>query len=342
MKKHLLLPNLCRNSALLVIVLLSQLLVIASWLLLPSTDDGITALGLASIYALFTALLTTALLCVCRGWIARLNLLLGVLTSLALMVGSLLLVEISFQLLTSSAQIDGLDIGKISRRALAALILSAILLRFFALMKLFDEHSKAEAESRILALQSRIQPHFLFNSLNTISELAATDGEKAEAATTALASLFRASLENDHSFHSLQQEVTLCQRYLELERFRIQEKLVVEWHIAIADTERWRMPKLMLQPLLENALVHGQQASGKVFVSLDLRESTNHLSLMIKNKVGDSSAKTTGHGIAIKNIQQRLETLYDDAFTFRKKYDGDVYSVLLRIPKQLFKKGGNY
>lgn len=336
MSKHLVLPNLCRNSAILVIVLLSQLSVIVAWLFLPLASDGITNLGLASIYSLFVALLGAALLCLSRAWIARQSIFVGVVSALFLMVLSVFIIELAFQTLTLPIGLEAYNYQQIARRCLAALIFSAILLRLISLIELFNQHSKAEAESRLLALQSRIQPHFLFNSLNTISELAATSADKAEAAISSLAALFRASLENQRSFHSLHQEIELCQRYLELERFRIQDKLIVEWHIAVDDTKRWRMPKLMLQPLLENALVHGKQASGQVFLKLDVREDSNFLSVMIENKAGELTPTTSGHGIAIKNIQQRLETLYDDKFTFRSKLSDDVYSVLLRIPKEVF------
>jgi len=253
---------------------------------------------------------------------------------------SLIVVEFALQTLIFTTAYEGYDYGRIGRRALAALVVAAILLRFFSLIELFNQRNKAEAESRILALQSRIQPHFLFNSLNTISELAATDSEKAEAATTALASLFRASLENDRRFHSLEQEIKLCQRYLELERFRIGDKLRVTWATGLNNAGKWQMPKLMLQPLVENAIVHGKNVSGEVNVTLDIRESSNYISIMIENELGEPSPDKLGHGIAIKNIQQRLETLYDDQYTFRSKEDASIYSVLLRIPKQPYKTGG--
>ena len=338
MNKRLILPNLCRNSAVLVIVLLSQLSVIVAWLFLPFNNDGITTLGLASIYSLFVSLLGATLLCLSRAWIARQSFFFGVCVALVLMVISLLIVEFAMQTLIFTPAYEGYDYERIGRRALAALVAAAVLLRFFSLIELFNQHSKAEAEARVLALQSRIQPHFLFNSLNTISELAATDSEKAEAATTALASLFRASLENDRSFHSLEQEIKLCQRYLELERFRMGNKLKVAWAAGLEDAFRWQMPKLMLQPLLENAIVHGKNLSGEVLVKLDIRESNNYISIMIENELGEPPKDKLGHGIAIKNIQQRLETLYDDQFTFRSKVDASIYSVLLRIPKQPYNK----
>ena len=334
MADHLVLPNLCRNSAVLVGLLLSQFGVIAVWLVIPSVNDDITSLGLAALYVLFAVMIGTSFLCIARQWIARQAFYFGVISALLLMVVSVVVVELAIQQLTADPIIGAFDYHRLATRSLAALIVSCVLLRFFSLIELFDQRSKAEAESRILALQSRIQPHFLFNSLNTISELAVTDSKNAEKATTALASLFRASLENDKSFHSLAQEIELCERYLELERYRIQDKLLVDWHSRVEEPNKWRLPKLMLQPLVENALVHGKQASGHVSLFIDIRETKNSVSIRIENKVGELEPNTKGHGVAIKNIQQRLETLYDDKFTFRSKFSENVYSVLLRIPKQ--------
>jgi len=281
-------------------------------------------------------MLGSASLCLTRQWISRQTLLVGVVCALALMVSSVVIVELVSQRITLFDLQRGFDTQQLGRRVLSALIISAILLRFISLLDLFDQRSKAEAESRVLALQSRIQPHFLFNSLNTISELAATDGEKAEAATMALATVFRASLENERKSHSLAQEITLCRRYLELERFRMQDKLKVNWQISIDQAERWRMPKLMLQPLIENALVHGVQSNGEVEVLVDFRETATHLSLRVENRIGDTISKHSGHGIAIDNIRQRLEALFDDQFTFRSKENDGMYSVLLRFPKQVY------
>ena len=334
--KRLVLPNLCRNSTTLVIILLSQLAVIVVWLLLPR-HESVTSLGLASIYSLFVALIATIFICVNRQWIAKQAFLSGVFIALTLMVMSQVIVELAFQMLLVSTYLENFNLPQLLRRAIAALLASCILLRFFTLIEHFEQRSQAEAEARVLALQSRIQPHFLFNSLNTISELAVTDALKAEAAITALASLFRASLENERNYHSLEQEIALCERYLGLERFRIQDKLEVQWQVSVKATQQWCMPKLMLQPLVENALVHGMQETGSVSVKLDIRETSRHISVMIENKVGEARSEKTGHGIAIKNIQQRLETLYDDQFTFRSKEVEGYYQVLLRIPKQAYK-----
>ncbi len=307
-----------------------------AWLFL-SEDLSLTGLGMASLYGLFVELIAVFLLCYLRRWIARLSRLKAVFSAIFLLTVSVVIVELCNQYVFSFTRLAWIDLEQLLARSLAALILAGIVVRFFMLLELFDLRSKAEAEAKVSALQSRIQPHFLFNSLNTISELAATNPQKAEEATTALAALFRASLENERKSHSLSQEIELCRRYLELERFRMQDKLNVVWQVSIEQTKRWKMPKLILQPLIENALLHGLQKNGEALISIDFKETNSHLSLMIENKVGNDTVKEhSGHGIGVDNIRQRLMALYDDQFTFRSKEVEGVYSVLLRIPKQRY------
>ena len=199
-----------------------------------------------------------------------------------------------------------------------------------------ESRNRAESESRVKALQSRIQPHFLFNSLNTISELAATQPEQAEQAINSLAMLFRASLENNRKTHTLANELKLCERYIELERWRVADRLDIVWDVHIKDASHWSIPKLVIQPLVENAILHGVQADGAIDIWVDVRETSRHLSLKIENKLGVSGDPAGGHGIAIDNIRERLIVMYDDQQSFRVKRSADRYSVFMQIPKIKF------
>ena len=204
----------------------------------------------------------------------------------------------------------------------------------FVLLGNLQQRGNTEAQARIRALQARIRPHFLFNCFNTIAELVATDAAKAEVAVHSLSLLFRASLDSENSFHSLQKELNLCQGYLELERLRLDSRLNVQWQVAIAEAETLKVPKLILQPLIENALTHGMSEDGSVYVSIDLRETKTDISIEIKNRVAPASGRhQEGHGIALENIRERLLVLYDDKQTLRARQDNEYYRVLLRFPK---------
>src|SRR5690606_15741716 len=118
---------------------------------------------------------------------------------------------------------------------------------------------KAELEARIQALQSRIRPHFLFNSMNSIASLIGIDPQAAEAAVEDLSGLFRASLGQSSAEVSLDDEFELCRRYLRMEQLRLGERLRVRWDVDAVPTTL-PIPALSLQPLLENAIYHGIQA----------------------------------------------------------------------------------
>lgn len=339
----LVIPHICRNSNLLITVIVTELVVILFWLV-NAQNTNAAAFGLWSLYGLWLVLISTFLLCLFRQTISLLPYFFGVLCVVAIYLVVLLLIEVFIANqastgaqandLLKSAVITQLNLDRVTRLSAAGLIVIMLLLRFFAYLNIMESRNKAEAESRVLALQSKIQPHFLFNSLNTISELTVQAPDQAEKAINSLAMLFRASLENDRTEHSLEHELTLCQRYIELERWRLGDKLDVQWQLEVKNPNAWRVPKLILQPLVENAIVHGKQETGDIQVAIDLRESSKYLSLMIENKFGVPTENSSGHGIALDNIRERLFTLYDDQQLFRIKQSNNVHSVLMRIPKQ--------
>jgi len=298
------------------------------------------SLGLWSIYTQWVVLLATFALCFLRDYIARVSYVLACLSVIFVCIISLLLVEVITSAWGSGfSQWWNIDTSRLFRLLVATLLISFGLLRFFAFLTALEHHNQAESQSRIEALQSRIQPHFLFNSLNTISELTISNPEQAEQAIHSLSMLFRASLENERKEHSLESELNLCQRYIELETWRLSDRLSIDWHLGIKEAAKWGVPKLLIQPLIENAIVHGQQKDGTIKIKIDLRESNKHLSLMIENtKSHDVERTSSGHGIALNNIRERLYVLYDDQQTLRVKDSDALYSILVRIPKRKFLK----
>jgi len=286
-----------------------------------------------SLYSQCLVLTNCFLLCWFRGFIARKQFWFSVVIVLLLSVFSVFVVEVISQLAINGVRHFSLEWERILRLILVSLIFCLLIIRFFLLLDKLDQRSKAEAQARIEALQLRIQPHFLFNSLNTISELTVSNPEKAEEAINSLAMLFRAGLENQRKYHTFENEISLCKKYIELERWRFGDLLRVEWHISIREPSLWSIPKLIVQPIIENAIVHGTQGNGAVDINVDIRETSNHISLKINNKKGAEFAKTKGHGIALDNIRERLFVLYDDQFKLQIKKDEEEYAIIMRIPK---------
>lgn len=328
-------PNLCKNSVLLTVILYTQLLAIC----LFSVIEPVWTFELFGYYALYLQWLALGCLfalCTLRKQINRLGPIKIMLASFMVCICVFAVIELSlhtiFNTFFSLSRAENWDIF---RRLVAYLLILVLLFRLVGILGTLERRNRAEAQSRLMALQSRIRPHFLFNSLNTVSELVATDPEQAEIAIQSLATLFRANLKDENSQHSLEAELDLCLRYLRLERWRLGDKLSIKTQLHVAKANQWVVPHLILQPVIENAVMHGKDASGAVAIKLDIRETTSHLSLLIENTAADTAAKPReGNGIAIDNIKERLFVLYDDDHSFKVRQNEDSYQVIMRLPKQ--------
>lgn len=327
---HFEIPNLCQTQALLYLVLVSELCVLAWSLADFSFSWGVFALRSLSVQ--WIVLLAAALLCQLRRycfnhWTLRK----GWLVSFAVVELIVALVVLLGQLVLT----DGVDSLALLQQLLAAGIISAMVLRFFQLQQQVIAQSQAEANSRMDALQARIQPHFLFNSLNTISELVATRPEEAEAAIASLSVLFRASLAEKSRFCPLKDELNLVKGYLRLEKWRLGERLAVRWNESVTDMN-WPVPVLCLQPLVENAVVHGissNLAGGKILISV--LQTPRITTLIVENSCPQSPSGHRGHGIGQDNVRNRLQALYGDAARYRIEQTAEQYKVTLTLPKPI-------
>jgi len=172
-----------------------------------------------------------------------------------------------------------------------------------------------DSRARLAELQSRIRPHFLFNTLNTAVALVRADPERAERVLEDLAELFRTALAEVGSSVTLAEELELVRRYLDIESVRFGRRLVVHWDID-ERAGATRVPPLLLQPLAENAVRHGVEpvpAGGEVWLRTRRRRGEVEVSLV--NTVG-SAAGLPGQGIALANVRERLRLLHDVAAQF--------------------------
>jgi two-component system sensor histidine kinase AlgZ len=172
-----------------------------------------------------------------------------------------------------------------------------------------------DSRARLAELQSRIRPHFLFNTLNTAVALVRADPERAERVLEDLAELFRTALAEVGSSVTLAEELELVRRYLDIESVRFGRRLVVHWDID-ERAGAARVPPLLLQPLAENAVRHGVEpvpAGGEVWLRTRRRRGEVEVSLV--NTVG-SAAGQPGQGIALANVRERLRLLHDVAAHF--------------------------
>ena len=171
----------------------------------------------------------------------------------------------------------------------------------------------ADARARLAELQSRIRPHFLFNTLNTAVSLVRIDPPRAEAVLEDLAELFHVALaDNEASGGSvtLGSELALAKRYLAIEQLRFGERLRLEWQLDPA-ADVARLPPLVLQPLLENAVRHGvEPVENGGTVRVRTRARLGRVEITVDNTVGDAASRP-GHGLALANVRERLRLLHD-------------------------------
>jgi two-component system sensor histidine kinase AlgZ len=192
----------------------------------------------------------------------------------------------------------------------------------------------AATTARLAELQSRIRPHFLFNTLNTALALVRVDPARAEGVLEDLAELFRVALGDagdPASSVTLGEEVELARRYLAIEQIRFGDRLKVQWELD-AQAAGARVPPLILQPLVENAVRHGiEPADAGGTIRVRTRVKLGRVLITIANTVGATPSRP-GSGIALKNVRERLRLMHDMAGQFETRRDGDVWRVQIVVP----------
>jgi two-component system sensor histidine kinase AlgZ len=208
--------------------------------------------------------------------------------------------------------------------AMSAAVFSWLHLRAQALLP-------ADTTARLAELQSRIRPHFLFNTLNTALALVRVDPERAEGVLEDLAELFRVALNDIGEAVTLRDEVELAQRYLAIEQVRFGERLRVSWELD-PDAGSARLPPLILQPLVENAVRHGvEPAAEGGTIRVRTRVKLGRALITITNTVPDAPSRP-GNGMALKNVRERLRLMHDMAAHFETRRDGELYRVQIVVP----------
>lgn len=190
--------------------------------------------------------------------------------------------------------------------------------------------------AQLAALRAQVNPHFLFNSLNSIAQLITTDPAKAEACVERLAEIYRYLLHRSHAdFVPLAEELSVAESYLEIERARFGDALTVEEHID-ARARHLLLPSLILQPLVENAVKHGISPKvGGGRVTIEARIDDGDLRLAVRDTgvgVGDQRA-IFEHGVGLRSVRDRLLRLYGDDYAPQvRSQPGAGTTVTLRIP----------
>ncbi len=309
------LPNFCSVRMVLAIVVSAELLAVVLSLSNARTLAGFAEeLSLYSLLVQWIALAAAALLCLLRSWLCRLGeTLAGLGAWFVLLAVTLLVSEVAFRLLNSFG-VEGGHLLFLLKSLVTSAIIAALLLRYLYLQHLWRQQVEAESRARLQALQSRIRPHFLFNSMNTIASLTRSRPELAEQVVHDLADLFRASLSDAQRMSTLGDELELARGYLRIEEQRLGERLRVEWDLEELP-EGAPMPALTLQPLLENAVYHGIEPSiDPGMIRIIGRYRRQRVELSIRNSLPPkcTDSRREGSRLALENTRQRLEGVFEE------------------------------
>jgi two-component system, LytTR family, sensor histidine kinase AlgZ len=335
------LPDFCSAQVLFAVMIVAELLVLII-LIAPSDETRplIPRLTTASVFVQWLALVSAVCLCKLRPQLARLVPWAGVAVAYALMLfvtvlGSELVFAIDEQLnlgLTLPPQFQSRFVWR--NAALCALI-GAALLRYFYVFEQWRSRVRAEAKARFDALQARIRPHFLFNSMNTIASLIPLRPKEAERAIEDLADLFRAALGNDEAQSTLGEELELVKRYLDIEKLRLGERLQVTWNVDTLPTSM-HVPSLVLQPLVENSIYHGIQPlpEGGI-VSIEGQRKNGYIEIAIRNPRPLENARMSGrHGMALANTRARIEYHFGRRGELEIDAGPDYFACTVKLPDE--------
>jgi two-component system sensor histidine kinase AlgZ len=332
------LPELCSSRAVFLLVLVAELFAF----LLTLSADGLSRfswelLALASFQVQWITLLSAMCLCRLREPLRRWK----PATAGAVSFGLVLLVTLVISLAGQWVQYgflgqpfrwDGL---RLLSDLLIAAIIAGVGLRYLYLQQQLRNQQGAELQARIQALQARIRPHFLFNSMNSIASLIAVDPDTAERVVEDLAELFRASLA-EPTLVPVSRELELARRYLAIEQLRLGERLQVEWQLEDLQGEG-QVPSMLLQPLLENAVFHGiEPLPGGGTIKVTVSRSQGQLCICIINPL-PSSEFLRGNGtrsnrMALANIRHRLAAHYGSAARLHSSAQDGIFTLLIVCP----------
>ena len=332
------LPNFCDVRMVFVVVIIAELLALIITLVSPGVlVDPWGNLGMISLFMQWIALTSAAVLCLGRRWLSQLpNTAAAIVSYVLVLLVTAVVSELAFRLMMHSALFPNITADDhavfLLRSLTISTVIAAIVLRYLYIQFQWREQLKTEASARVQALQARIRPHFLFNSLNTIASLTRSAPDMAETAIEDLSDLFRASLDKNQDQTTLGEELTIARRYLNIESLRLGERLSVAWDLDDLSLET-QVPPLILQPLLENAIYHGIEPlpQGGI-IHIAGHNQGGNLEIVISNPVAGTSKRTSGTRIAQENIRQRLQLAFGAKADLITSQSEGVYTVTLKMP----------
>ena len=332
-------PDFCRLPRIAAVLAIAELVVLIIGLAPTQTQRWNAQEFLAaSAFALWLGLTQAVVYCKSRTSIDALPQSLGLAVALLLPVliaafGAIAVQQIDVGLGTHYTLPESQRLRFVASIAALSMLISALSLRYFYVSEQWRSQVHAQAKAEVDALQARIRPHFLFNSMNTIASLVRSDPVTAERAVEDLSELFRAALGAGHGESTLAEEIHLAERYLAIETLRLGQRLRVDWQVAADAPGELRMPRLVLQPLLENAVVHGiaPLADGGE-ISIRIGAMAGKLHVQIRNPALAARGIDIGNHHAQESIAQRLAYHFGPGARMVRSYQDGFYLCQIELP----------
>ncbi|MES2312717.1 MAG: histidine kinase [Pseudomonadota bacterium] len=333
--EHSPLPDFCELPALFALLVVGALTVTVMWLAGDDPRDW-SAYSVSMLFVTLLGMVIAVTLCALRPWLQRLPkhlpyvgvwLLILLLVLVASIVAHWFDGALQMHLVRSSLPVFVRD------NVLIATLLGAAMLRYFYVLAQWQARLAAVTRAQVEALQARIRPHFLFNSMNTVAALIRVDPAAAERTVEDLSELFRAALgQHDTDDGTLGEELALIDRYLAIEQLRLGARLRVQRELDDLPLD-FPLPRLLLQPLVENAVRHGIQPlreGGEVV--LRGHRGGGGIRIEISNPLPDTPAEP-GNGHGLDSVRQRIVYRYGPLAKAQAGPQGNRFVVLLYLPR---------
>ncbi|MEO9216643.1 MAG: histidine kinase [Rhodanobacter sp.] len=332
--EHSPLPDFCRLPALFALFIVGALTVTVMWLARDSQRDW-PSYSVSMLFVTWLALVIAVALCKLRALLQRLPghmpyvgvwLLIVLVVLVASIVARWLDRALQMQLIGSSMRAFVRD------NVLIAALLGAAMLRYFYVLAQWQARLAAVTRAQVEALQARIRPHFLFNSMNTVAALIRVDPVAAERTVEDLSELFRAALgQHDIGDGTLGEELALVERYLAIEQLRLGARLSVQRELDGLPAD-FPLPRLLLQPLVENAVRHGVQPlreGGEV--NLRGQRIGDGIRIEISNPL-PTTPPESGNGHGLDSVRRRIAYRYGPLANVQAGPQGNRFVVVLQLP----------
>lgn len=334
--QHDWLPQFCKANFIFSAMVVAEVVVLVSALTDQPSGGFWRQIGISTLFTQWVVITAAAALCSLQPMLRKLPAVAGIGIAYVMVLAIAATASSIGYWLDGAFRLDLIDPSRSHRslvtvNTLICAVVSALAGRYFYVQRQWQAQIRSQAEAKVQALQARIRPHFLFNSMNLVASLVRRRPQQAEAVVEDLSDLFRAALRDLDDDSTLAQELDLVRSYLAIEQLRLGERMKVNWNTDSLPLHT-PLPPLLIQPLVENAVYHGlqQRPEGGVIEIVGSSQADRWM-LTITNPRPVQKTEA-GSGMAIDNIRQRLALRFGRKASLETVGEPDRFTATMTIP----------